>query len=215
MSTVDVQSRILSHMNKDHRLAIEDYLAVYGDVIINDKIANIKLKSIELDHMEISFNHFDIEFEIIKPIPIDPPMQDFSELRSKLVDMATYAANKRGYSHLQIQDISYPTKIWEYVLISLVFVCFFGAFYPHILYNYCLDYLLPSYLTFTLRKFNKLIAISLLLIHIVELKLVLLPKLNHYRVPTDFKIEWVIFCLIDGRASIERFNQLIKTDKKH
>ncbi len=100
--------RILSHMNKDHRLAIKDYLNVYGNVIINNKIDNIKMTHISTDHMVIQFTHDDLDFQIEKPIQFEPPMKDLSEARVRLVEMAKFAANKRGYSHVQISDYRYP-----------------------------------------------------------------------------------------------------------
>lgn len=199
----------MDHMNKDHRLAIEDYLAVYGNVIIDEKISNIKLKAIELDHMEISFNHKDIEFEIVKPVAIEPPMDSIQDLRSKLVEMAKYSANKRGYSHVQIQDITYPTKPLEFLLLLAVLLCATACFYPNLVFDSFLNYILPSSLSSFLQKYTISIAVGLLVIHIIELKFVFLPKLNFYRVPIDLKLEWGFYCLLDGLSTIKRFERLV------
>ncbi|ODV96859.1 hypothetical protein PACTADRAFT_1445 [Pachysolen tannophilus NRRL Y-2460] len=194
----DAQSRILSHMNKSHRIAIEDYLCVYGDVKIDDKIANVRMKSIDLDNFTICFNHFDVELEIIKPIPFDPPLKDMSESRERLIEMAKFAAKKRGFSHFQINEIVYPNSILSFLIAFLTCYFILGVCDPSIFYYGYLQILKPYrfYLFLTL------------IIHAFEAKFLLWPKLSYYRVPLDYKIEWVIFALLEGFLAIKRFNKL-------
>ncbi|SCU94206.1 LADA_0G07206g1_1 [Lachancea dasiensis] len=196
---------IVAHMNKSHKLALEDYLFAYGHVRMTDEIANVRLEKIELTHMTISFNHFDVEFEIEKVILFEPPLKEWSEVRPRLIEMAKFAASKRGFSHIQINEMSYPTGVAAYAFLVLVF-------FPMICYWYrpVLNYvpLVGSY-------FNNgplLIGIELgaLAIHIAECFYFLKPRLDFYRVPTDFLIEWYFFGLIEGYPTVRRFEKVVK-----
>lgn len=196
---------IIAHMNKDHKLALEDYLFVYGNVPITDKIAHVRMLAIELDHMVLQFNHFDVEFEIEKTILFEPPLADWKEARERLVGMAKDAAAKRGFSHIQINEMSYPNSIGEYLLIFLVMmppVCYFnrsllqwvpvvGAWLDN-------DALLLT------------VFVATVVCHFAECILLLKPKLDFYRVPTDFLIEWYLFGLLEGYPAVKRLNQLVK-----
>ncbi|OWB56543.1 hypothetical protein B5S28_g2449 [[Candida] boidinii] len=204
----DPKVRILAHMNKDHGLAIEDYLNAYGDVAIDDKISNIRMKDLELDSMEIVFKHSDIEFEMSKFIPIDPPMKSLNDSREKLVEMAKFAANKRGYSHIQIREILYPSRIKDFLLLFAVSLPIIGFFKPDFLYG-ILSKFLPEILTTFLSTYNNTIMYAMFIIHLAEFYFILYPKLRKYRVPTDFKIEWFITCLLDGFLSVERFQIIL------
>ncbi|BAO39875.2 arl10_like protein [Kluyveromyces marxianus DMKU3-1042] len=115
---------IIAHMNKDHKLALEDFLYVYGKVPITEEISNVRMQEFALDHMTITFEHSAIEFDVEKYIPIDPPLKDFSEARSRLVPMAKEAAAKRGFSHIRINEISKPRTILEHLIIVLVLLPF-------------------------------------------------------------------------------------------
>lgn len=208
-----MEQKILAHMNKDHKLALEDYLAVYGDVKVDSLVSDIKLKALEKDKMLISFKKEGIDFEIEKPIAIDPPMKDIaSEARTRLVDMAKKAAAKRGYLHIQIKEVVYPNKFMNYVILGLVYVMIFAFFKPHLFYvTFLQNYLKVSphnsVLVF-LKKYNSEIFYATLVAHIGESMFWLMPKLRKYRVPTDIKLEWLVACLFEGFGAIRRFNEL-------
>ncbi|CCH42860.1 putative membrane protein [Wickerhamomyces ciferrii] len=206
--------RILSHMNKSHRLAIEDYLNVYGNVIINKKISNVKMTHIDLDHMVITFTHDDLDFVIEKPIPFEPPLTDLSEARVKLVEMAKFAANKRGYAHFQISDIKYP-GVYNLILIFIIYLPLLSYFFPSILHNsYTTSYLSSNSIDW-LQKNSLNITYVTLGAHLLENLFIFRPKLNKYRVPPDFLIEWYIAGLIEGFPAIKRFNKLVLERENH
>lgn len=205
--------RILSHMNKDHRLAIEDYLCVYGNVIINKKIDNIKMTHIGLDHMVIQFTHDDLDFQIEKPIQFEPPLKDLSEARVKLVEMAKFAAEKRGYSHVQVADYRYPS-LAGWALILTIYPPLFAYFFPSLLRNqYVLSVLSASKVEWILKNSLNITGL-VFIIHFFECILILRPKLNKYRVPTDYLIEWYIAGLIEGNFANKRLDALI-AEKAH
>ncbi|CEP63735.1 uncharacterized protein LALA0_S09e01332g [Lachancea lanzarotensis] len=201
---------IVAHMNKSHKLALEDYLYAYGDVPITDQIANVRLEKIELTHMTLSFNHFDVEFEIEKVVLFDPPLQDWAESRPRLVEMAKIAAAKRGFSHVQINELSPPSGLLGYGFIALVFLPLMCYFYRPLL----------NYVPFVGSYFDNgrlLLGIELaaFIIHVGECVFYLKPRLDFYRVPTDFLIEWYFFGCLEGYPAVRRFEQLAKERTLH
>ncbi|GMM35439.1 hypothetical protein DASC09_027640 [Saccharomycopsis crataegensis] len=213
-----MEQKILAHMNKDHKLALEDYLVVYGDVKMDDKISDIKLKNIEKSQLIISFKHRDVDFEIEKYIPIEPPMENvLSDSRPRLVQMAKDAAAARGFSHVQIKKMVYPNKPANFVLLFLVGNLIFAFFKPTLYYdtfwNGQLGVSSANPVLSFLRKYTSTILYATVVCHLMETMLILRPKLNKYRVPTDIRIEWIIAAFFEGFGAIKRFNTLIP--KKH
>lgn len=204
----DSAQRIITHMNKDHKLALEDYLYVYGGVPITEKIKHVRLQNIELECMTLHFMHEDIEYDVEKTIVFQPALKDWSEARTRLVDMAHDAAKKRHLSHIQINDMSYPDTVVEYVVIAAVFL-------PFICYKWrlVLHWLpLPSFVIHFLDNDNVLRLVMLFAIatHILECWVLLRPRLNYYRVPTDFLVEWYLFGLLEGLAPVKRLERMAR-----
>lgn len=200
--------RIMSHMNKDHSLSIEDYLVVYGKVPLSNKISNIKMTEITLDHMTISFKHEDIEFDVTKLIPFEPPLENLSQARTKLVEMAKFASAKRGLSHFQIKDYRYPGVLgWLLILlIHLPIICYT---FPSLLKLNVVTSILPESLLNYLQQNALHVFFLTIFIHVGEANTILKPKLNKYRVPTEFKVEWYLSVVIEGFPAIRRLNALI------
>ncbi|KAH3674838.1 hypothetical protein WICMUC_003041 [Wickerhamomyces mucosus] len=206
--------RILSHMNKDHKLAIEDYLATHGHVDITDDISNIKLSHIELSHMIITFNHKDLEFPIEKLIPFEPSLNDLNkDARIKLVEMAKIAAEKRGFSHLQINEYRYPT-IFGWIKLLLIHISLWIYLFPQILNNSLIKNKLIDEIYINWSINNSLyFEILALIIHLLEIQILFKPLFVKYRVE-DYQLEWYIAAFLEGYPAYKRFNQLIK-EKTH
>ncbi|SCV02736.1 LAMI_0H02498g1_1 [Lachancea mirantina] len=207
--TGQTKEGIIAHMNKSHKLALEDYLYAYGKVPITDKIANVRLLSIDLTHMVIQFNHFDVEFEIEKTVAFEPAIEDWTQARPRLVEMAKVGAKQRGYSHIQINEMSYPKTVREYTILALVFLPL-ACYYKREFLNY-IPVVGPRMNNGALLIGIQVAAFA---IHILECIYILKPKLDFYRVPTDFLIEWYLFGMLEGFPAIQRFNKLVesKTD---
>lgn len=214
MSEATVQ-RILAHMNKDHRLALEDYLYVYGGVSVTDQITNVRMLNIELEYMTLQFHHGDVGFDIEKTILLEPPLKDWAEAKERLVTMAHQAADKRRLSYIQVNDMSYPGTILEYFVIiaaQLPLICYT---YRQVLYWLPVPLAVKQYLDSDLKLLG--VAVLALLIHLFETLFLLRPRLEFYRVPTDFLIEWYLFGILEGYAPVrrlERMARLIESGKK-
>lgn len=197
---------IIAHMNKDHKLALEDFLYVFGNVPITDQISSVRLKEFELDHMTILFQHAAIDFDIEKVIPFDPPLSSFRDSRDRLVSMAKEAAEKIGVSHVMINEMSYPRDFVEYLIIILVFLPIV-VFMKRSLLQY---FPLPQYIIDFISKDAVLISIIIgeIICHAAETYFLLRPRLNYHRVPTDFLVEWYFFGMLEGYPIVKRFDDL-------
>lgn len=204
---------IVAHMNRDHRLALEDYLYVYGKVPITSDVRFVRMLSIDLDCMTLQFTHKGLETDIEKIILLEPPLKDWNEARPRLVEMAHTAASKRGLSTIQVNDMSYPSTVPEYALICAVFLPFLCYKYRSLLYWLPLPSALLKFLD------NDLVLGGVILFavvtHFIEVITILRPKLIYYRVPTDFLIEWYVFGMLEGYPCIKRLERLAGGMLKH
>lgn len=189
-------------MNKDHQMALEDYLVIYKGVHPDEAI-NAQMKDIDVDKIVLIYGHEVNQKEVI--IDLNPEMKGLQEARTRLVLMAKESAERRGFSHIRIKEYLHPSAIQTVIfLISAVGMISLGFFK-----GFCLNFF-PKYsqqieiLSFYLYYLNCSIAV----IHIVEATLFLLPELQKYRVPTKVSIAWFIDCLLLGVFSIARFNSL-------
>ncbi|CDO94452.1 unnamed protein product [Kluyveromyces dobzhanskii CBS 2104] len=198
---------IIAHMNKDHKLALEDFLYAFGNVPITSQISSVRLKEFELDHMTILFQHAAIDFDIEKVIALDPPMDSFREARDRLVSMAKEAASKRGVSHVRINEMSYPRDIDEFLIITFAFVLPLVVYWKRGILRY---FPLPQVVINFISKDAVLlpIIIGVMICHAAENYFLLRPRLNFHRVPTDFLIEWYFFGMLEGYPTVRRFNDL-------
>ncbi|GME80855.1 unnamed protein product [Ambrosiozyma monospora] len=202
---MDPQQRIITHMNKDHALSLEDYLESYGSIKITPLINNIKMESISLDHLTLAYTD-ESKPQRVK-IPIEPPMTDFSEARVKLVEMAKEAATKRGFSVYQINQFDPPKKPLHIILLSLTLCLCASALNNQLLFTVLETGFGISHETSTtvaayLPSILKLIGS----IHIVEFLFILKPKLDKYRVPPHIRLVYTVSCLFEGFATLQRFN---------
>ncbi|GMG50428.1 unnamed protein product [Ambrosiozyma monospora] len=201
---MDPQQRIITHMNKDHALSLEDYLESYGSIKITPLINNIKMESISLDHLILTYTD-ESKPEKVK-IPIEPPMADFSEARVKLVEMAKDAATKRGFSVYQINEFDPPKTPLHLAVLGLTLSICAGALNNQLLFTVLETGFGISHETSTtvaayLPSILKLIGS----LHILEFLFVLKPLLDKYRVPPFVRSVYTISCIFEGIAVIKRF----------
>lgn len=197
---------VLAYMNKERKLALEDYLYVFGGVAVLDKVMNVRLLSIDSQCMTILFNHKEIEYDIEKTIVFEPPLEDCSKAKERLQQMAYEAAAERKLAPFQINGMSYPSSIMEYLII-------FGVLLPVVCYNYRpLLHQLPISLSLCEFLDNDIVLRTLMalmfLTHLIESLVFLRPKLNFYRVPPDFLIEWYLFGILEGYSTVRRLKEM-------
>lgn len=195
---------LLADMNKKHKLALEDYLYVFGGV--SEKVINVRLLNIDSQCMTILFNHKDIEYDIEKAIIFEPPLKDRSEAVARLNHMAHEAAAKRQLAPFQVNDMAYPGSVMEYLVIL-------GVFLPILCYKFRpLLYRLPIPLHVCQLLDSDAVLRTIILLefltHLAETLIFLKPKLHFYRVPPDFLIEWYLFGMLEGFAPLKRLTRM-------
>ncbi|ODV86023.1 hypothetical protein CANARDRAFT_212306 [[Candida] arabinofermentans NRRL YB-2248] len=206
------QAAILSKYNRSYRINLQDILNVYGYVKIDNNIANIRLRQVDLTSITIGFNHFDIEHELFKPIQFDNDLKPigYSQVDDLIMDMAKTSAKKRGYSYIQVQTISSPSNIFELLLISFIILMVLGYYYPVLIFDkFFINIGIPIYICQLLKDKISLIYYTTIIIHLIELIIFMIPKLIYHRVPIDYFIEWCIYTLIEGFPAIKRFNKIV------
>lgn len=205
------EERISSHMNKDHKLSIEDYLVSYGHVDIA-KVKSFSMTHIDTESLTITFRLKDTDLNLEKIIPFDPPMKSLSDARDRLGSMAKDAAAQRGFSHIQINEYVYPGTsgvLAHFLIHSALFVGFFPALFNNRLFS---AFIKQPVIDWLVRHAFK-IELLAILIHVAEVYFILMPLAQYYRVE-DFRLEWYIAGIIEGFPAIRRLKQLV-ADKTH
>ncbi|CUM68502.1 uncharacterized protein PRCAT00006228001 [Priceomyces carsonii] len=222
----DHSQKIILHMNKNHQMSLEDYVVVYGNV----KPALIKESTVKIGDIDVSL--MSLVYQDVAGMPQtlviswdeaieneSIPVNSFKDIKAKLVAMAKYAANRRGYSHKKITKVLFPGSkdIFMYVL----FVLLISEVQDPLLLrsaitnNQGLAFLAskaPEFLVkgaITLETYASLLFSTLYSIHLLEIVFVTLPKLNKYRVPLNKKLIWIIMNFFEGVYAIQRLNSLI------
>lgn len=218
-----MEQLLLSTINKNYKLALEDILVVEGDLKNSVNVHNVRLTSINNERLVISFNLPYIDFDVEKVIFFPEIKKESSskdniskELLDKFINFSKSYSLQRGYSNIQIK---------EYVEVGK-----FDVFVIFLVLNPIIALLLPNKIYFTkflsfiirypklldiLQDNLKTIIVAAFAIHAIEYFMVMLPKLKRYRVPNDIFIEWTVACLLEGYGPIKRFNQLVsKIEKK-
>ncbi|CAI5755813.1 unnamed protein product [Candida verbasci] len=228
MSSSAHSERIISHMNKDHQLALIDYVVVYGDVdpkyLVED---SVQIKSV--DEKQIV-----IEYDRIKPNQTktlllywsdakeneDIKVNGLSDIKSKLISMAKYCANEQGFEVKKLTKVIGPTllslpmyPIWLVLILNSINpIILRNLFKNDNLLNTILSYL-PSnvpHLYSLFENHSLRIAIGLGIVHATEVLLFTRNYLRKYRTPTIQRYQWYIMHLIEGFFVILRLKNATK-----
>ncbi|KAH3665321.1 hypothetical protein OGATHE_004137 [Ogataea polymorpha] len=202
---------LVALLNKEFKPNMEDILAVYGDVAIDKKIKNIKVKEVELDHVTLIFNHNDLEVEMLKPIPFQKPLENYEQVQRHILSMAREAASKRNVSHLQVKQVWYPQTALERILVILVSVMMVAKGFPNLIYDVILSRVLPvpnKWIQYV-KPYNDFILVTTVAVHAIEVAVFLVPRFFKYRVAPDYQIEWLVLTTVEGYPSIRRFDRIV------
>ncbi|ODV87677.1 hypothetical protein CANARDRAFT_20414 [[Candida] arabinofermentans NRRL YB-2248] len=210
----EAQQRIIAHMNKDHALALGDYVAVYGNT---NKAKNIQLTEFELDYMKLTYT-VKKEKKSLK-IRFQSPLKSFGEARERLVDMAKTSAATRGYSHVQLLNAPYPTGAFDSTLFGIMCLLCFGITSPSTLkYVYSNFLFMPEATAAGLVEWNTGILAGLLAFNFMQTIFNLVPIITEYRVPFSVAVEMIAMCMMEGLMFIKRVRKAIdalENPKKH
>lgn len=187
---------------------ISQATASLGSSQNSNSISNVKLKNVDFDQVTICFKHPLIDMEMLRPIPFDSKCSSWTEVQQKLIEMAKIAARARSLSHLRVSGISYPTSPLNLAIIFCVLLLPFGYYWPSILYEHFFAKYLPFMLS--VRPYHNYILYSTIAAHCTEFYFFFVPRLRRFRVPLDYALEWAVLVLLDGYASVRRFDRYVK-----
>lgn len=100
--------RIMDHVNRDHKLALYDYLAHYKNIhlSLDDPFTTVELRDISLDALTIWYAN--ATHTRTTTIPIAPAMAHLSDARAVLKRMARHAALAQGHEPVRLTHYACP-----------------------------------------------------------------------------------------------------------
>lgn len=226
----DASTRIIQHMNRDHQLALVDYLTVYGKVSAKSinarsvRISDIDTEKVEINYVSTDSTPKSVIIYFANAIEDDNvKVEKLQDLKSKLVAMAVYTAKQQGYSHKQVTKVTYPSRPEEFFLYLIFFTSIYATWKPRDfikrvgpasvkLLGMVPDFAGPAVtqiLTFLLKHGANIVK-GMYVIHIIEILFVMRKNLVKYRVPPKQSAQWIFFNFVEGFYSLIRFNKLAR-----
>lgn len=223
----DPKNRIISHMNKDHQLALVDYVVVYGNESVSGLDAeSVIITDVSEDYLALSYNKDDGQSNNLKLSWSDVPEHEnvtvskMGDIKDKLVAMAKYAAGKQGYSHKKVDTVLWPTSSLYpmYIFAAAAVITLFDKTYIRraIARDEFLSSLVahaPQFLATGYSFFEnniKSIFGAIYGIHVVEIATVTWPKASKFRIPFGKKLVWAFMNFIEGFLVFSRLDKATK-----
>lgn len=222
----EIKQRIIKHMNKDHQLAVIDYVVVYGNIKASD-IIKPSVHMVDVNETKLVIVYDTTKSKSPQTLSIDwesatepenKKVTSLKDVKGKLVSMAKYAAAKQGYSHQQISKVLYPRQaiVW-YLIFGFLSLGMYDM--QSLKESFEVDPIASKLITFLptaafkgLRFVEKHIALifySLYAVHLGEILLLIIPMTIKYRLPTSKKIIWCFMTFFEGVFSYTRFKTLV------
>lgn len=218
------KNRIISHMNKDHQIALVDYVVVYGHVELSSFVAD-SVKITDVDEEKLVLSYEDItgkkkdktiiwsnadELEGVR-------VSSMKDVKAKLIAMAKYAAKKQGFSHVQIKKAIPPQRPAGYLMYVYALATVVTLYDKHLLRNLLagtsffgwVGTTFPSLATGFRYFEDKIVVVSLTVyaIHVIEAVAVTLPRTRKYRVPVPQNYLWLAMNFFEGFPSFLRLRE--------
>lgn len=222
----EANQRIIKHMNKDHQLALVDYVVVYGNIKASE-IVKPSVHLVEVNETKLVIVYDSTKLKSPQTLSIDwesatepenKQVTSLKDIKGKLVSMAKYAAAKQGFSHQQITKVLYPRQaIFWYLVFGFLALGMYDvqslkeSFEADPIASKIIP-VLPSVTFKVLRFIEKNIAYifySLYTIHLGEILFLILPMTIKYRLPTSKKFLWCLMTFFEGVFSYRRFKTLV------
>ncbi|KAI5969909.1 hypothetical protein CANMA_001051 [Candida margitis] len=212
----DPSARIISHMNEDHQLALRDYVVVYGSVdpryLVEDSVG---IKEVDTEKIIIQYdvinpsstNKLKLNWKDIKENK-NLQVKSFSDIKSKLIAMAKYSAEKQGFAEKKLTKLFGPDSI-GFPMYPMWVILLLNAYNPAILRTFfnntellkkAAEYL-PT-VAFTIYNWSELhalnLCIGLFFVHLGEVLFVSRPLLRKYRASAGLRWGYYLINLIEG-----------------
>jgi hypothetical protein len=209
------KARIITHMNADHPDSLRRYLEHYSS-LSSFASRNASLKDMTLSSMTIASSSSQTHI-----IPIDPPLQSWSEARARVVEMDKTATKALGRSDITVTRYQRPVKLWEWgvAIAGTVYLTVFSSrdnFLPgSVPYNLVLKHLPAAVAEFGY-KFWPYVYWPTIVIHAVEAVAMAATRLRKHSVPLGSALwwKWIVGTFFEGFANFLRFDVIVAEEKK-
>ena len=231
----DPSARIISHMNNDHQLSLNDYVVIYGRTDFKTLIEDsVQITEIDPEHIVLEFKLQNLakvqnlalywsdaqEYENIT-------VKSWSDLKGKLIAMAKYCADKRGLAVKKLTKVEAPSILGPAAFESLRMypqwaLMLLNAYDPNIISRaFANDFLLNKVSCFLPtsvfafyhyvfeKHVSKLIA-AYIIGHLIEIVFFTRPILKKHRAPTNVRVKWYLLNMVEGFPVLLRLKNLTK-----
>lgn len=224
------KDRIINHMNKDHQLALVDYVVVYGNEPISGVDADsVFISDVSEDFLALSYSKGDGNSSELKLAWDDVPENEnvkvskMGDIKGKLVAMAKYAAGKQGYSHRKVNKLVLPTKASLYLMYAFACAVSLTLYDKTLIRRTLLKYGVlagilaksPGFLADTYSIFEqnvRTIAATVYGIHIIEIATMSWPMTAKYRMSCLVRLGWAFMNFIEGFLVLRRLSKTVGDD---
>ncbi|KAJ5861048.1 uncharacterized protein N7529_008358 [Penicillium soppii] len=203
---------IIKHMNADHQDSLVLFLQAYC------RISTSQAKTANLE--EITLSNLIVTARGTRySVPIDPPMKDYSEARSRMVAMHKESLKRLGRSDVTLSEYRAPRGV-QAVIFGLCLFTYASCFRRSNLlpgsfvYEYFGYKFVPDFAHFVYNIQPWLLP-GVLGIHVVETILLAITQLKPLGVPvfSGLWCKWVASCFVEGFGAFQRIKQIVKEER--
>lgn len=225
-NTID---RIIYHMNQDHHLALVDYVVVYGKVP-PAQFNKDSVRIIDVDETKILLQYDTADTKGNQLILIwnetieneNITVSGVTDIKSKLIAMAKYSAEKQGLSLTQFNKVWAPKKLLLWFMYALGAFLFTSSWDPTLprkvisaspsltSLTSAAPAILKSLAAHSETKV-RLFTVAIYFTHIFEILAVSWPKLTKHRTSFSKKLLWALMHFFEGFLIFRRLDDAIES----
>lgn len=204
---------IIKHMNADHQDSLVLFLRAYCG-ITSSQAKSAKLEDINLTNLIITAHGTRYS------VPIEPPMKNYSEARSRMVAMHKDSLRRLGRSDITLTEYRAP-RGFPIVVFGLCLFFYASCFqrsnllpgsfvYEYFGYRYVPDL---AHFVYNIQPWFFPLVVG---IHIFETVLLIVTQLRPLGVPVLSALwcKWVASCLVEGFNTFQRIKQIVQEERE-
>lgn len=211
MADKERKQRIISHVDADHQESLSRFLEYYCRVP-SSQAATAHLEDITFSGLILTSGDSGRNF-----IPLDPPLQEWSEIRQRMVQMVDESLKGLDKSEITVKTYRGPrgfhAVIFVVVLVTILAFWRRKNFLPgSILYEQILHYV-PGFARFCYRM-QPLVFWFVTVMHTLETTIMVRTRLRRHGVVMFTKLwwKWTISTAIEGFGAFQRIDGMVKRE---
>ncbi|SPO04273.1 related to integral membrane protein [Cephalotrichum gorgonifer] len=204
-----MRTRIVNHMNKDHKAELSRYLRHSAKVPAHLAKSPV-MKEISLENMTIQSDDGALHL-----VPFEPPMRSYADARKRAVEMDSVARQALGLGDVDINQYAPPTGFGLFVFCAVIFYfyCFFSLPWqvPGSVMHSFWEGAFPGGVKMQ-AWVVRLIFIPVVGIHVSEAMTLDRSRLQKFGVQRGSRLwwAWMVTCFFEGLPAFWRFDEMVK-----